>query len=211
MHSHVRSLLMLTFVIGGVVACASPDTSVMMKVTGPPTPTFDHIKATDSTLAETNEEYSDAAPVLTRTVPLAADLVTTATIGKAGGELRIDAAGVRVVFPAGALRTSVTITMTAVAGSLVAYDFQPHGTQFYQPVMIQQDVATTSAAAETQPRLMYGGYYGTSLDSSFVDASRTKIKVLQTQLGYLDVGKKQIKIFVGHFSGYALATKSGSP
>jgi hypothetical protein len=101
--------------------------------------------------------------------------------------------------------------MTAVAGSLVAYDFQPHGTQFYQPVMIQQDVATTSAAAETQPRLMYGGYYGTSLDSSFVDASRTKIKVLQTQLGYLDVGKKQIKIFVGHFSGYALATKSGSP
>jgi hypothetical protein len=206
MHSHVRVLIVLTFVVGGVVACASSDTPVTtMRLTGPPTPTFDRIKATDSTLAETDEEYSDAAPVITRTVPLAADLSATATIGKAGGELRIDGAGVKVVFPAGALRTSTTITMKALAGGVVAYDFQPHGTQFYLPVMIQQDVGGTSAATETQSRLMYGGYFGTSLDSSFVDASKTRVKVLQTQLGYLDVSKKQIKIFVGHFSGYTYA------
>jgi hypothetical protein len=212
MHPHVRSLVMLTLVTGGVVACASSDTPVTtMRVTGPPTPTFDRIRATDSTLTLTNEEYSDAAPVLARTVPLRSDLVTAATIGPRGGELRIDAAGVKVVFPAGALRTTTTLTMKAMAGAVVAYDFQPHGTQFYLPVMIQQDVAATSAAAETQPRRMYGGYYGTSLDSSFVDAARTRVWVRETQLGYLDVAKKEIKIFVGHFSGYTLATRQATP
>jgi hypothetical protein len=207
MHSHVRSLVILTLFAGGAIACASSDTPVtMMKVTGPPTPTFGRVRATDSTMTLTDEEYSDAAPVLMRRVPLDTDLTVSAVIGPRGGELRLDAAGVRVVFPAGAVRTATTLSMTAIAGEVVAYDFQPH-TQFYLPVMIQQDIALTTSEVSSLPRFMYGGYYGTTLDSSFVDATRTRVKVHETQLGYVDVARKQIKIFVGHFSGYILATR----
>jgi hypothetical protein len=207
MHLHVRSLVILTLVAGGVLACAASDTPVtMMKLTGPPTPTFGRIRATDSTMNVTDEEYSDAAPVLMRRVPLDTDLTVTGLIGPKGGELRLDAAGVKVVFPPGAVRTATTLTMTAVAGEVVAYDFQPH-TTFYMPVMIQQDVTLTTSEVSSLPRLMYGGFYGATLDSSFVDATRTRVKVHETQLGYVDVARKQIKIFVGHFSGYILATR----
>jgi hypothetical protein len=211
MHSPVRSLVILTLVVGGVAACASSDTPVTtMRVTGPPTPTFDRIRATDSTLNLTDEEYNDAAPVLSRLVPLAADLSITGLIGPRGGELRIDAAGVRVVFPAGAVRTATPFTMTAKAGQIIAYEFQPHAT-FYLPVMIQQDIAATSADPAALPRALFGGYYGTSLDSAFVDAGRNRVRIRESQLGYVDMPSRQIKIFIGHFSGYMFADRKLAP
>jgi hypothetical protein len=206
MHSHLRSLLVLTLVAGGAAACASSDTPVtMMKVTGPPTPAFGRIWATDSTLSYTDVAYSDTASVLARLVPLDSDLSATGLIGPRGGELRIDAAGVRVVFPSGALRTIMPITVIATKGRTVAYDFEPHGTTFWAPVMIEQDIGRTTASVGSLPRIMYGAYYGTSLDSSYVDNARTLVKVRETQLGYVDAATRKIKIFVGHFSGYMVS------
>jgi hypothetical protein len=209
MHSHVRSLLILTLAVGGAVACASSDTPVtMMKVTGPPSPTFARVRATDSTLYLTDIAYSDTALILTRLVPLPAALTATGLIGPKGGELRIDDAGVRVVFPAGAVTTATQITMTAPQGTAVAYDFEPHVT-FQLPVMLEQNVAPTAANTWTVPRVMYGAYYGTSLDSSYVDAARTMVKVRETQLGYVDPAAGKIRIFVGHFSGYMVSVGRG--
>ncbi|PYP79492.1 MAG: hypothetical protein DMD35_07965 [Gemmatimonadetes bacterium] len=48
-------------------------------------------------------------------------------MGPDGGTLAIVEAGVNVTLPRGALTSTTTITMTARAGSLVAYDFAPHG------------------------------------------------------------------------------------
>jgi hypothetical protein len=211
MYPHVRSLFILTLVAGGALACGSSDTPVaMMKLTGPPTPSFGRIKATDSTLAVTDVEYSDTASVLGRLVPLDSDVSVTATIGPKGGELRVDSLGIRVVFPGGALRTATAITMTAIRGKTVAYDFQPHGTTFWMPVMIEQDVRKTVASVGSLPRIMYGAYFNTSLDSSYVDDARTLVKIRETQLGYTDVVARKIKIFIGHFSGYMVSVGRGA-
>src|SRR5690348_4757515 len=67
---------------------------------------------------------------LQRTTPLAAPITVSKSIGAEGGTLTIPQAGVTVVVPKGALAQSTTITMTARAGSLVAYDFAPHGITF---------------------------------------------------------------------------------
>ncbi|HKW10915.1 MAG TPA: hypothetical protein VJO33_11100, partial [Gemmatimonadaceae bacterium] len=62
---------------------------------------------------------------LKRSVHLAEDISQTTVIGPAGGTISIAAAGVTVVFPPGALRSRTSITMTAKAGSDVAYEFAP--------------------------------------------------------------------------------------
>ena len=73
-----------------------------------------------------------------RNVPLATPITVTKTIGSAGGTLSILAAGVTVTVPSGALSTPTVITMTARAGSLVAYDFAPHGITFAKPLVFTQ-------------------------------------------------------------------------
>ena len=55
-----------------------------------------------------------------RTTPLAAAITVTKQIGYDGGTLSIPDAGVTVTVPRGALMRTITITMTARAGSLLA-------------------------------------------------------------------------------------------
>jgi hypothetical protein len=95
-------------------------------------------------------------PGLQRTAPLLANVTVTQTIGTAGGTLSIPAAGVTVTVPAGALNSNTVITMTARAGSLVAYDFAPHGITFAKPLTISQQLTGTNATLLTVPFLKLG-------------------------------------------------------
>jgi hypothetical protein len=169
-------------------------------------PTFARIKATDSSMTLTDISYSDTALVLKRLTPLPSDISQSMVIGPAGGSINIQAAGGKIDFPPGALAAPTLITMTAFAGPDVAYDFQPHGLTFAQPVKIQQTVAGTWAAA--YPTLldgMHGSYYGTSLDNAWVDKGKYFAHVDENELGYVDANRSQIKFYIGHFSGYMLS------
>ena len=73
---------------------------------------------------------------LQRDVPLTRDFSASARMGPEGGELRIDEAGVVFEVPAGALREEVEITMRAIAGDAVAFEFAPHGLEFERPARI---------------------------------------------------------------------------
>src|SRR5438046_173787 len=68
--------------------------------------------------------------VVTRNTPLSQSLSTSAVIGAFGGVLSIPGAGLTIVVPAFALSSPTRITVTAVAGNQVAYEFAPHGIHF---------------------------------------------------------------------------------
>src|SRR4051794_37268543 len=112
MRAHALRVLAATALFAGVGGCSDPVTSSALRAPG------------------------DAAPgllsgivtsVVQRVVPLQQDYVASTTIGAAGGTLRIPEAGLTVTFPAGAVSAPVTVRATALAGSSVAYRFEPHG------------------------------------------------------------------------------------
>lgn len=206
-----RSLLALGAVAIGIVACVDTSTAPTAKFS--PSlrlPEFQRIRATDSLMNVTDITYSDTGLVLKRLTPLDTNISASAVIGPEGGSIRINAAGGKIDIPAGALSAPTKITMTALAGPNVAYEFQPHGTTFTQPVKVQQDLKMT--AASVYPSLLqaaHGAYYDSSLDSSFVDPGKLLMKVKEHELGYPDVNASQIKFYIGHFSGYVVLCGRG--
>ena len=201
-----RTLLATSLVAAGALACSDAPT----KTTFSPQaahPTFARIKATDSLMMVTETSFSDTSLVLKRFTPLTADISLTAVIGKAGGSIKIDKAGGKIDIPAGALDTNTTITMTALAGPNVAYEFQPHGLTFKVPVKVQQTIAGTWAAEyPTLLKGMHGSYYdNVSLDSTFIDKDKYFALVKEHQLGYVESNASQIKFYIGHFSGYMVS------
>jgi len=95
---------------------------------------------------------------LRRNAPLAAAITVTQTIGASGGTLSIPQAGVTVTVPAGAVAGPTMFTMTARAGSIVAYDFAPHGVVFAKPLVFNQSLTGTSATLLNTPLLELGYY-----------------------------------------------------
>ncbi|MDB4880793.1 MAG: hypothetical protein JWL60_2239 [Gemmatimonadetes bacterium] len=207
MHRIVRSSLLLLAALA--VGACSADVPVTPRMSpARPAPTWAKVKASDSMMVMTEEAYPDTATALMRTSALASDVSVTATIGSSGGELSIPSAGITMKIPGGALSASTSITMTALAGSVVAYSFQPHGLVFAKPVKLEQSLAATEAS--TTPLLLtnaHAAYFDTSLEGSFVDAGKTRVKVKENMLTYHEKsgGSSKLKFSIGHFSGYLVA------
>jgi hypothetical protein len=140
---------------------------------------------------------------LQRTTPLAAPITVSKAIGAEGGTLTIPAAGVTVVVPKGALAQTTTITMTARAGSLVAYDFAPHGITFAKPLVFSQQLRGTNATLLSAP-FLHLGYY---TDGSLL----TKTGALVSELlgGTLNTLTWTFTAPIPHFSGYIVTCGRG--
>jgi hypothetical protein len=201
-----RTLPALMLVAGGIAACTDAPTTSRF-TPRPANVSFARIKATDSMMVVTDVTYSDTSLVLKRLTPLAADVSVSATIGASGGSIVIQAAGGKIDIPPGALSAPTVITMTALAGPNVAYEFKPHGLTFAAPVKLQQTIKGTWA--EQYPALlkdMHGSYYGqASLDSAWIDPGKYLAKIQENQIGYVESNASQIKFYINHFSGYAVS------
>jgi hypothetical protein len=136
---------------------------------------------------------------LQRTTPLAVPITVTKAIGPEGGTLAIPQAGVTVTVPRGALATTTTITMTARAGSLVAYDFAPHGVVFARPLVFSQQLRGTNATLLSAPLLGLGYYRDPSL--------LTKSGGLVSELlnGTVNTLSWTFTSTIPHFSGYMVS------
>jgi photosystem II stability/assembly factor-like uncharacterized protein len=139
------------------------------------------------------------APTLQRTTPLASDITVTKTIGALGGTLSIPAAGVTVTVPAGALSSPTLITMTARAGSLLAYDFAPHGITFAKPLTFSQSLSGTSATLLNVPFLKLGYYTDPNLLGSVFALVSELINGSTNLLSWTFTAP------INHFSGYVVA------
>ncbi|NUO39279.1 MAG: hypothetical protein HOQ17_01785 [Gemmatimonadaceae bacterium] len=148
--------------------------------------------------ALTNTLGLTSANGILRNTPLPYPITVSKTIGRAGGVLSIPAAGVSVVVPVGALSGDTKITMTARAGSLLAYDFEPHGVQFNVPLVFNQDLNGTNAGL-LSPLGLKLGYYS---DPSLLGTTTALVSELIT--GVTNLLSRTFTAPIKHFSGYVV-------
>lgn len=128
------------------------------------------------------------------------------TFTRSGGKIEIPEAGLRVDIPSDAIPgTSLTITVTVLPGKSVAYDFQPHGTQFKKPLSFRQDLRGTSWAHNDFKGTLSGGYFK---DKSQINLA-TGLSLLDELLP-LTIKTWEASFNVNHFSGYMVSSGRAS-
>ena len=142
--------------------------------------------------------------VVQRLVPLSRDYAASATIGTDGGTIRIPEAGLTVTFPSGAVSAPVTVRATALAGSSVAYRFEPHGLVFKKDVTVAQDLSLTGVVNQLLTAGIAGGYFP---DESTLTGGT--VVVTETRPATLDLLRLRTTFTIQHFSGYAVTQKKG--
>lgn len=135
---------------------------------------------------------------LQRLSPLASDISVSKTIGILGGAIAIPQAGVSIIIPPLAVSSAKTITVTAKAGSNVAYEFEPHGIRFTTPLVMTQDLSKTQAKTGglINALNLVGGYFPDSSQPTTVTELLSLNVSLLNQIGVMTIW---------HFSGYIIA------
>ena len=173
-----------------LAACSSEPTSAPLSPAA--APSADLLSGSTATV---NKTLTLVAGVQ-RNTPLATSISVSTTIGSAGGTLSIPEAGVTVTVPSGALSSATVVTMTARAGSLVAYDFAPHGITFAKPLVLTQSLAGTNATVLNGSFLQLG-YYA---DPSQLTATGGLVSELIG--GSVNLLTWTFTSSIRHFSGY---------
>ena len=147
---------------------------------------------------------SNLLPVrgLTRAQPLAKDISVSAVIGKKGGTISIPEAGLTLVVPAGAVKENTNFKATAIAGRLVAYEFEPHGTTFAVPLQFTQDLRKTSLLGVLTAPLIDGAYF---TDRSKLNTAAGVAYVTELRPVVTNLLKSQASFPIDHFSGYLIS------
>jgi hypothetical protein len=192
--SLLRFAALLSVVALAGCATDAPTAALPRLTTGDPTSSSDLLGSLTSLLGVNG---------LQRTTALAAAITVTKTIGGDGGTLAIPSAGVTVTIPRGALIAPTVITMTARAGTLVAYDFAPHGITFAKPLVFTQQLKGTNASLLTAP-LLHLGYY---TDPKLLTATGGLISELLG--GAVDTLTWTFSAKIPHFSGYIVTCGRG--
>jgi hypothetical protein len=188
-----RTLRILTVAAAGAIsmsACGSHESPV-----APESPIAPNGAAASTLLGLTTKTVTP----LQRNKPLANSLSASAYIGALGGRLAIPGAGITVVVPPLALTSTKLVTVTALAGSNVAYTFEPHGTTFLVPLVVTQDLSNTQARTGglVNPLSLFVGYFPDNNNLLSVT------ELLNVNLNLLN----QSAVFtISHFSGYIVAS-----
>ena len=139
---------------------------------------------------------------VTRAAPLANDIAVSVVIGSKGGTLTIPEAGLTLVVPAGAVSSDVTFTATALAGKLVAYDFQPHGIKFAVPLQFNQDLRKTNLFATLTAPVIDGAYF---VDNSRLNQGNGTAFVSELRAATVNLLQFRASFPIDHFSGYLIS------
>jgi hypothetical protein len=142
---------------------------------------------------------------LLRDVPLATSQTRSFTMqGAHGGVIDWPELGLKVVVPHKGFRgKDITITVTALAGDVIAYDFGPDGSQFDVPLVVIQSLKGTNYAKLGGAAQLRGAYFRHASDVS--DATNTAV-VREFQPTDLDLRSGNVTFKVTHFSGYMVST-----
>lgn len=159
----------------------------------------------------------DTVSVVQRNRPLARDIAVTQRIGRNGGKIEIRDAGLTVIFPRGAVPVSgphgyVEITVTALRGNHVAYEFQPHGLQFEAPVQVEQHIRFTNVHPSINgrknsksPADAATGAYFPDRRALLGDGTAVVTEYQETEAP-TTVNGSRFRWQIEHFSGYLLAS-----
>lgn len=143
--------------------------------------------------------------MLQRATPLAAPVSASAWIDRSGGTISIPEAGFSIRFPGNALPTDEPklITVTALPGGNVAYEFQPEGLVFANDPTITQDLKVTEVAHDpTLRRALEGVYFP---DAGALGSGTARVR--ETRPAVVDATGWKMRFTVHHFSGYGASTR----
>jgi hypothetical protein len=144
----------------------------------------------------------DTVVVLQRAQALRYDITQSKLIGSGGGQISIPAAGITVVVPAGAVDYMTPITVTALAGRGIAYEFGPQGTTFKKPLTIKQDLSVTSVDPRLLSKLKFSGGYFKSRGDLLGGLLGIVYELLSAST---NASGTSVQFNVNHFSGYLIA------
>ena len=138
---------------------------------------------------------------LLRKTALKTAITRSFTVTATGGTLTIPEVGFTLTVPAKAFNGSaLTIKVTALAGSAVAYAFEPHGTKFLSSLTMAQDLSSTTWANNSAFMLLGGGYFK---NDAQVNTS-TGAALIDETLSVVVLGTKSY-MQLWHFSGYMIS------
>jgi hypothetical protein len=128
-----------------------------------------------------------------------------------GGTITLPGADLQISFPAGAVSQDVTVTIVALSGPSVAYDFLPHGIHFAKPVTATQGLVNTGFGG-VAGLAVYAAYLPDGYEdiSALGSARALEIEASTTLLN--SAGLPTSVIFtLNHFSKYILASGDAPP
>ncbi len=181
----------LAALVASVAAVACSDGSSILQTEGPSAlrPSF-------------SGESGSELRLMQRTVPLLDEMSTARQVGPNGGTLRIKQAGIVVKVPAGALDESVHLRLVALPGDDVAFEFEPHGISFNQPLELRifvEDTELEYLEDQNTPNGPLDDVTGVYWEGDLA----TGFTILETfPVEYYD---GRLIFETDHFSGYALA------
>lgn len=138
------------------------------------------------------------APV-NRTTPLPADVVWTFTAGPGGAVSSNSTVGLTISIPSGALASTQTITVRALAGAPVAYAFEPH-LVFSKKVYLTQKLNGTTAGLLS---VLSGAHFATDRLELNEDGLASVTEIVP---GVLSGLFRTFTFGVTHFSGWTVAS-----
>lgn len=141
-----------------------------------------------------------ATTPLNRDVALRHDRSVARTIGTNGGTIRFPEVGLTITVPPGAVTRNTRFVVTALKGTAVAYEFQPHGTTFRRPLTAVQSLVGTQLPLGGA--VLQAGYFPTR---SLVDPAGASALVSEFIPGAVDARLASFRWNIDHFSGYIVA------
>ncbi len=223
MFHRIPSLTVAIAFLMGVSACND--------VPGPVAPDFDTVQSSPTTTAfqgrggggkgkqrgrppsdEPTDPVSSVIELLDRDRPLQRNITVTATVTPLGGHIKIPEAGFDLKVPEGALPHSTEITVTALKGNKVAYEFGPHGLRFNRPVEFRQEMSRTKIdrlieAWGLGQEFKSGGGYLVPPDRLWgIYYQGTPKSFVPLEFHRVVLKNFWITFEFDHFSGYALAS-----
>ncbi len=145
----------------------------------------------------------------TRVAPIGDGVEASAWISPRGGVLLLPEAGLVMIFPRGAVDVSTRITARALPGEVVAYEFEPHGITFKQPVMLLQQFNGVHGVDVSAGIPSFSGAY--FADASQIDQAARQAYANEFLPAAVDPARRLVSFSVHHFSGYMLASGRGGP
>jgi hypothetical protein len=116
----------------------------------------------------------------------------------------IPSAGFALWIPRGALARKTDITITVRPGRHIAYEFEPHGLVFREPLIGIQSLRGTRVETDAAgARRLRAAYFAT--DSLELDPVTGTATVVEFERATVDFRTKQFYFAIPHFSGYMVA------
>ena len=183
-------------------ACADAPSAPQLSVAAPPS----LAKAGAHKTGRFGASDTLAAPVvaqgLLRTTPLRAPVTATFEVTRRGGHFVLPGTGLSFQVPPGAVTDlSMTITVTARAGDVVAYEFGPHGAQFKKALEMRQDLRGTNWSRQLAPTFQVG-YFSRASD---LDVAKKSALVREAIPVGVNAAGQHLDFDVVHFSGYMVS------